>query len=68
MIRDGSSVGLAILVNFVVCILCGFLNGVIIFDLKVPAMIATLGTSTIYRGILKRCVPVTPFPSSMMTA
>ena len=53
MIRDGSSVGLAILVNFVVCILCGFLNGVIIFDLKVPAMIATLGTSTIYRGILK---------------
>lgn len=53
MIRDGSAVGLAILVNFVVCILCGFLNGVIIFDLKVPAMIATLGTSTIYRGILK---------------
>ena len=28
-----------------VCILCGFLNGVIIFDLKVPAMIATLGTA-----------------------
>ena len=53
MIRDGSSVGLAILVNFVVCILCGFLNGVIIFDLKVPAMIATLGTQTIFRGILK---------------
>lgn len=53
MIRDGSSVGVAILVNFIVCIICGFLNGVIIFDLKVPAMIATLGTSTIYRGILK---------------
>ena len=31
----------------------GFLNGVIIFDLKVPAMIATLGTQTIFRGILK---------------
>ena len=29
------------------------LNGVIIFDLKVPAMIATLGTQTIFRGILK---------------
>ena len=26
MIRDGSSVGLAILGNFVVCILCGFLK------------------------------------------
>ena len=36
-----------------ICILCGFINGVIIFDLKVPAMIATLGTQTIYRGILK---------------
>lgn len=44
---------LAIAVNFAVCILCGFINGVIIFDLKVPAMIATLGTQTIYRGILK---------------
>ena len=53
MIRDGTAVGVAILVNFIVCIICGFLNGVIIFDLKVPAMIATLGTSTIYRGILK---------------
>lgn len=44
---------LALIVNFVVCTLCGFLNGVIIFDLKVPAMIATLGTQTIYRGVLK---------------
>ncbi len=44
---------LAILVNFAVCIVCGFINGVIIFDLKVPAMIATLGTQTVYRGILK---------------
>lgn len=44
---------LAIVVNFVVCIVCGFINGVIIFDLKVPAMIATLGTQTIFRGILK---------------
>lgn len=53
MIRDGSAVGVAVLVNFVVCILCGFLNGIVIYDLKVPAMIATLGTQTIYRGILK---------------
>lgn len=53
MIKGGIPVGVAILVNFVVCILCGFINGVIIFDFKVPAMIATLGTSTIYRGILK---------------
>ena len=53
MIKSGMPVGMAILANFVVCIVCGFINGTIIFDLKVPAMIATLGTSTIYRGILK---------------
>ncbi len=53
MIRDGYGLGFAIIVNFVICIVCGFINGVIIFDLKVPAMITTLGTSTIYRAILK---------------
>lgn len=39
MIMNGkgtSMLGIAILANFVVCTLCGFLNGVIIFDLKVP--------------------------------
>lgn len=48
-----SNLAVAIIVNFVVCTVCGFLNGVIIFDLNVPAMIATLGTQTIYRGVLK---------------
>ncbi len=53
MNRAGYSVGLCIAANFLICIVCGFINGVLIFDLKVPAMIATLGTSTIYRAILK---------------
>lgn len=53
MIRAEQPVWLAVVVNFVVCIVCGFINGTIIFDLKVPAMITTLGTSTIYRAILK---------------
>lgn len=53
LLRDGTNLWLAIVINFIVCIACGLLNGVIIFDLKVPAMIATLGTQTIYRGILK---------------
>ena len=53
LIAGGQPVWLAIVLNFVVCIACGFINGTIIFDLKVPAMIATLGTQTIYRGILK---------------
>lgn len=33
--------------------LCGLINGAIIFDLNVPAMIATLGTQTVIRGIVK---------------
>lgn len=44
---------LALILNFVLCTACGLLNGVIIFDLKLPAMIATLGTQTIFRGTLK---------------
>lgn len=42
-----------LLVCLVVAVVCGFVNGVIIFDLKVPAMIATLGTQTIIRGVVK---------------
>ena len=53
MLRDGASLPMALVTNFVICILAGFLNGVIIFDLKVPAMIATLGTQTVFRGIIK---------------
>lgn len=36
-----------------VCVVCGAINGIIIFDLRVPPMIATLGTATIIRGIVK---------------
>ena len=33
--------------------LCGLINGAIIFDLNVPAMIATLGMQNVIRGIVK---------------
>ena len=33
--------------------LCGLINGAIIFDLNVPAMIATLGTQNVIHGIVK---------------
>ena len=33
--------------------LCGLINGAIIYDLNVPAMIATLGTQNVIRGIVK---------------
>ncbi len=53
MLKAEIPLGVALVTNFVICIVAGFLNGVIIFDLKVPAMIATLGTQTIFRGIIK---------------
>ncbi len=44
---------LTLVIALVVSVAAGFVNGVIIHDFKVPPMIATLGTSTIIRGIIK---------------
>lgn len=51
--RTDTPFGLTVLACLAVAVLCGFLNGVIIFDLNVPAMIATLGMQTVIRGIVK---------------
>lgn len=52
--RDtGMNFYMSVVVCFVVCILAGLLNGIIIYDFKVPAMIATLGTQIVFRGIIK---------------
>lgn len=53
MLKAEIPLPVAIVANFAICIIAGFLNGVIVFDLKVPAMIATLGMQTILRGIIK---------------
>ena len=53
MQRDGSDFWLSLLVALGIGLVCGIANGAIIYDLKVPAMIATLGTQTIIRGIVK---------------
>lgn len=42
-----------IVLSLLVSVGCGFVNSVIIYDLKVPPMIATLGTQTVFRGIVK---------------
>lgn len=52
MLRDGNSIFISILVSVVSCILFGLLNGVLIFDGKLPPFIATLGTMTIIRAII----------------
>lgn len=51
--RTGLPFPLTIVACVAVTIMSGFLNGAIIFDLKVPPMIATLGTQTVIRGIVK---------------
>lgn len=51
--RTATNFYLTIVACLVVCVICGIINGLIIFDLKVPPMIATLGTQTVIRGIVK---------------
>ena len=45
--------GMTVVVCLIICVFCGFINGLIIYDLRVPAMIATLGMQTVIRGIVK---------------
>ena len=51
--RTGTPFILTVLACLAVTTLCGLINGAIIFDLNVPAMIATLGTQNMIRGIVK---------------
>lgn len=51
--QTGAPFAVTVLACLVVCVTCGLINGVIIYDLHVPPMIATLGTQTIIRGIVK---------------
>lgn len=44
---------ITIIIAVLVGITCGVVNGIIIYDFKVPPMIATLGTQTVIRGIVK---------------
>lgn len=55
MLQRDTSIGFypTLLIAIVVSVAAGFFNGFIIYNFKVPAMIATLGTSTIIRGIIK---------------
>lgn len=51
--KTGTPFVLTILSCLGVAVLCGFINGIIVFDLHVPPMIATLGMQTVVRGIVK---------------
>jgi len=54
LLRDfGMSIPLTILISLVVGVICGFINGLMVTNLKLPAFIATLGTMWIYRGVVQ---------------
>jgi ribose transport system permease protein len=50
-LRDGYSIWIAILVCMVVATLCGLLNGALSVALRIPMIIVTLGTLSLYRGL-----------------
>ena len=51
MMRGGYSISLSIALSIIVSVCFGLLNGVMIYDGKVPPFIATLGTMAILRGV-----------------
>ena len=52
MFRDlGTPLWLGIIVSMAVGLLCGALNGAIIAYMKIPAIIVTLGTMNVFRGL-----------------
>ena len=44
---------LTLIIAVVVSVICGLVNGIIVYEFQVPAMIATLGTQTIIYGTVK---------------
>ncbi len=51
MMQGNGSVALAVIVALVVGVICGCFNGFLVSYLKIPAMLATLGTYQLFMGI-----------------
>lgn len=70
MILSGWPMVPAILVSLVICMACGFLNGIVVSKLNVTSFIATLGTGMIFLGvaILLAGVGWTDFPDRVFQA
>lgn len=52
LLRSGMQIPSSIIVSILMCTLVGIVNGVLIYDGKVPSFIATLGMMTIVRGVI----------------
>lgn len=51
MLRDGHPMIVAILVCLLVAAVCGFVNGLLSVALRIPTIIVTLGTLSLFRGL-----------------
>ena len=59
------NVWLAVFLGLVVGAFCGFINGILLIGLKIPAIVVTLGTMSIFRGIglvICQSRPIYQFP------
>jgi len=68
MVDYGWSAGAAVLVMLLIGLIIGVINGIMVSYIKVPAMIATLGTQYIAYGVAKlitNAAPVTGLPASI---
>jgi len=59
LINGGMSPGLSILISTLVCfstgIIAGAINGMLVVKVKIPAMVATIGTMFFWRGLVNVC-------------
>ena len=51
MITHGVPIPAAILLSLLIALICGQINGSLIYDLKLPPFIATLGMMIVLRGV-----------------
>jgi ribose transport system permease protein len=64
-LRDGYPLSIALLVGLGAGALCGFVNGGLSVILRIPTIIVTLGTMSIYRGlglVISNAAPISKFP------
>jgi ribose transport system permease protein len=66
--RDGVPVPVALIIGLATGAACGFANGLLSVWLRIPTIIVTLGTLSVYRGlalIFCKASPISQFPSGV---
>lgn len=69
MVNMGMNPWIAVVLSLIISTLIGFLNGLIIAEVKMPPLIVTFAAQTIFAGwayIICRGVPISRFPDSFL--